>query len=577
MILQALNDYYHRLKNDQDINIPLLGFSEQKIHFVLLLDRQGNLLQVLPLGKKEGKKLTPKLLIVPEPVKRTLGIAPNFMWDNTAYVLGRDKKDKPERAISAFNAFKKHHHTLGDELDDEGMKAVLKFLDSWTPENSEKLDHWDEIAGMNVVFQLDGEMRYIHERPKIHEIWKEYVTEQGSKVFATCLVSGEKSPVARLHPDIKGIQGAQTKGAALVSFNLNAFLSYGKDQNFNAPVSEKIAFSYTTALNYLLSVNSRQKIRIGDTTTVFWTEKTSPIEFFMGHLLNPDEVEQVEDSGQLQQIRLFLEAVRDGKHPRDIDHEIKFFILGLSPNAARLSVRFWHVSTVGDVSAKIGQHYKDLSIEKSYKNDPEFPGVWRLLRETAAQRKTENISPQLIGAMMRAILTGAAYPQSLLVSVINRLRADQTVNYLRAALIKAHLVRKFRMNNYYPMEVGMTLNQEATNVAYRLGRLFAALEKAQMDAVPGAGSTIKDRFYGTASASPRIVFPQLIRLAQHHIKKAEYGFMSDKLIEEIMQGIEEFPTHLSLDDQGLFALGYYHQRRAIFTKTEETTEDKKED
>jgi len=297
----------------------------------------------------------------------------------------------------------------------------------------------------------------------------------------------------------------------------------------------------------------------------------------MGHLLNFDEDQEAENAGQLQEIRLFLEAVRDGKQPADIDPEIKFFMLGLSPNAARLSVRFWHVSTVGDVSAKIGQHYNDLSIEKNYENEPAFPGIWRLLRETAAQRKTENISPQLVGAMMRAILTGAAYPQSLLVSVVNRIRADQTLNYLRAALIKAHLVRKFRINNYYPMEVGMTLNQETTNVAYRLGRLFAALEKAQRDAIPGAGSTIKDRFYGTASASPRIVFPQLIRLAQHHIKKAEYGFLSDKLIEEIMQGIQEFPAHLSLDDQGLFALGYYHQRRAIFTKPEKTTEDKKED
>ncbi|MBW2096774.1 MAG: type I-C CRISPR-associated protein Cas8c/Csd1, partial [Deltaproteobacteria bacterium] len=246
-------------------------------------------------------------------------------------------------------------------------------------------------------------------------------------------------------------------------------------------------------------------------------------------------------------------------------------ILGLAPNASRLSVRFWHISTVEDIISKIGQHFRDLSVIKNYDNDPEFPGLWELIRETAVMKKSENISPVLSGSMVRSILTGAPYPQSLMTAVIGRIRADQEINYLRTAIIKACLVRKFRIN-HIPKEVPMALDKKSSSVAYRLGRLFAVLEKAQKDAVPGANTTIKDSYYGSASATPRTVFPRLLRLAQHHVQKAEYGRGTDKMIEEILHDIREFPAHLSLDNQGLFAIGYYHQRKALYTKS-----NKKED
>jgi CRISPR-associated protein Csd1 len=288
----------------------------------------------------------------------------------------------------------------------------------------------------------------------------------------------------------------------------------------------------------------------------------------MGMVLNPQD-----DTGDTMKIRLFLEAVRDGKMPSEIgDPDIQFYILGLSPNASRLAIRFWHVSTVGDVSAKIGQHFRDLSIIKDYENEPDFPAMWQLLRETAVQRKSKNIAPLLAGAVMRSILTGAAYPQSFLIAIIGRIRADQTINYLRAAIIKACLVRKYRINNISE-EVSMTLDKESTNIAYRLGRLFAVLEKAQKDAIPNVKTTIKDRYYGSASATPRTVFPQLLRLAQHHIQKAEYGRRNDSMIEEIMQDIQAFPAHLNLEEQGMFAIGYYHQRKAFFTKPPEEEEE----
>jgi CRISPR-associated protein Csd1 len=557
-----LNQYYERLRDNPEVDIPLTGFSRQKIHFALLLDRDGRLLQTLDLRESQGNKKIPKQLTVPEPVKRTVGIAPNFMWDKTCYVLGADDKEGSKRCEEAFEKFRAYHHELGDGVNDEGMIAVLRFLDSWKPEDSNTLPCWDEMAGMNVVFRLDGDLRYVHERPAVKEAWINHRAQNASAVVATCLVSGKEKPIARLHPDIKGLSGAQAKGAALVSFNRDAFESYGKDQNYNAPVSEDIAFAYTTALNYLLRFGGRRKVQIGDATTVFWTERESPVEGFMGMILDPRD-----DAGDIMDIRLFLEAVRDGKMPTEIgDPNIKFYILGLSPNAARISVRFWHVSSVGEIMSRIGQHFRDLSIVRQYENEPAFPGIWWLLRETAVQRDSRNIHPLLAGALMRSILTGAAYPQNLLMAILGRIRADQEINYLRVALIKACLVRQRRIN-HLAEEVTMALDKESINVAYRLGRLFAVLEKAQMEAVPGANTTIKDRYYGSASATPGVVFPQLLRLAQHHIQKAEWGRRYDNMIGEIVGGIKAFPTHLSLEDQGMFAIGYYHQRQAFYTKT----------
>jgi CRISPR-associated protein Csd1 len=569
MILQALNAYYERLKNQPDSDIPIQGMSRQKIHFALVISKEGQLIQVLDLRESVKNKKIPRQLVVPEPVKRTGNKAANFIWDNSGYVLGADNKDKKDRVLDTHDAFKELVHKIGDSIEDDGMKAVIAFLDKWNPVEVVNLNDWQEIAGSNLVFMLEGERNFIHERPKVLEAWLKYCVGKTSDKLSTCLVKGELKPISRLHPSIKGVRNAQSSGAAIISFNLDAFCSYGKDQNFNAPVSEEASFAYTTVLNHLLRPDSRQKVQIGDTSTLFWTERESPIEGFMGIILNPTD-----SSGDIKDVRDFLEAVRDGKSPPGIeDSNMNFYILGLSPNASRLSVRFWHTSTVAEISERLGQHFRDLSIVRQFADkDPEFTGMWRLLLETAMQRKSENINPLLAGAVIRSILTGAPYPQILLSSIIGRIRADQTINYLRAATIKACLVRKARINQNQ-LEVSMSLDKDSTNISYRLGRLFAALEKAQKDAVPGANTTIRDRYYGSASATPRVVFPQLLRLGQHHIQKSDYGFTSDKMIEEIMSGIQEFPAHLSLDEQGMFAIGYYHQRQAFFTKTENKKED----
>jgi CRISPR-associated protein Csd1 len=585
MILQALNGYYHRLCESPDQEVARPGYGSQKFSFCLVIDQAGNLVRPVDIRKTEGKRTYQRPLIVPQEMEERSGarIAPHFFWDNTMYVLGNDTKGKAGRSRKAFEAFKALHHELCDEVSDPGIEAVLRFLDGWDPDDAPTLEYWDEMADMNLVFQLEGEKGYIHERPAVREIWRRYLNSPAENdVVAPCLVTGAQRPIARLHPAIKGVRNAQSKGASIVSFNRDAFTSYGKAQSYNAPVSQEAAFAYTTALNHLLRSDSSQKVQIADATTVFWTERASAMEGFMGVILQAGD-----ESGDIQDIRAYLEALSRGKKPVGLedDPEMDFFILGLAPNASRLSIRFWMTSTVAEVSEKLLAHFADLAIVKRYPNDPDYPGIWQLLRETAALRKSDNIPPLLAGGLMRAILTGAPYPKGLLTCIIARIRADGGINYIRAAIIKGCLVRYHRVNPNATMEVGMTLNTETTNTAYRLGRLFAVLEGAQKTAVPGAGATIKDRYYGSASATPRAVFPQLIRLAQHHLKKIKQNnngrdWGLEKRIEEICGEIDAFPAHLKMEDQGLFAPGYYHQRARQYQKREDpnsSTPAQKED
>lgn len=562
MIIQELCNYYDRLRDNPDINISEPGFSRERIHAEVVLDKEGKFLQFNDLRIQKGKKLVPKEMIVPQAFKRTASPVANFLWDNTAYVLGADNKENPEGAKKCFGTFCQFQHQLGNHIEDVGIKAMLSFLDKWDSQNVPNLNNWAELSGGNVVFRLDGDREYIHQRSALKNAWLKYKNEEASDVKSFCLVSGQTEPIARLHPSIKGIRDAQSSGAALITFNLDAFCSYNKDQNFNAPVGEQAVFAYTTALNHLLKSDSPQKIQISDATTIFWTERQSPIEGMLGQVLDPKDIEAPENAN----IKLFLEAVRECKKPQGIEQDIKFYILGLSPNNARIAIRFWYVCTVGQLEERIGQHFKDLQIIRSFENDPEFPSIRRLLFETINKKANDKTpQPLLAGAVIRAILEGTSYPQGLQVAVINRIRADQDINYIRAGILKAILNRKNRIYKN-SMEVTMALDKENKNTAYLLGRLFAVMEKAQQGAIPEANATIKDRFFGSASATPKAVFPQLLRLAQHHIDKAEFGKTQDKQIEEIICDIKNFPTHLSLDQQGLFAIGYYHQRQSFYPR-----------
>ncbi len=575
MILNALTDYYERMAVDPESGMPLPGYSETSISFALIIDQHGELKNVMDLRDSKGKKPVPRKMKVPAAIKRSANVAPNFLWDNTGYVLCVDGKGKEERAQETFDAFKERHQQASEQFDNKRLKAVSEFLDKWTKEKFSELPLHEEMLDQNVVFRLEDDDVYIHEHPSVQEIWKRLQDEAPAEYTATCLVSGAAEPIARLHPAIKGVMGAQSAGAAIVSFNLDAFTSYGKDQSYNAPVGERAAFAYTTALNYLLRRDNKRCLQIGDASTVFWAEKSTPAEDWLSEMFNLSEddekpSEEVDNAVASGKVRSLLSALRDGK-PIDefmgeIDPDVRFFILGLSPNQSRIAVRFWNTSTFGELARKVGKHYSDMAIERQYPNQSKFPQLWKLLLETAVQGKRDNIPPLLSGALTRSVLTGARYPESLYSAVLSRIRADKAVTYLRAAIIKACLLRN------HPEKAGgflMALDKERKDVPYLLGRLFSLLEKAQRDALgKKINATIRNRYFGSASATPSVVFPQLLRLAQHHIAKAEYGESNDRKIQDVMLGISDFPPRLSLQEQGVFTIGYYHQSNANYTKKE---------
>jgi len=589
MILQSLYNFYHVLLDDPDCEIAPPGYSAAKVSFSLILSHEGELLDVRDLRISNGKKALPRTLIVPEQPKRTSGTLPFFLCDNAGYVLGLDEK-RGKVKYDAFCDFQKQILASCPSIE---AHAVIKFLDTWDVEKASVhsiiKDLYKDIKNANLVFQLDGSYSYVHDVPEIKAVWERYLLGKTAEYEAICLVTGKKAKIANIHPSIKGVFGAQSSGAALVSFNIPSFKSFGKDQSYNAPVSEEAAFGYTTALNYLLA-DPKHRLSIIDTTTVFWAEKPGSLEEeIFSYLLNPpifeeeekDKNAMVRDQKTRQLLEDTLKRVSMGLPIKNwianIDGDMHFYILGLSPNNARLAVRFWHMDTLNGFAEKIGQHYADLKIE-GLKHDA-IP-VWMILKETAVRRELKNVSPILEGGIMRAILTGDLYPQTLYTSIINRIRSDHEINSIRAAIIKACLLRKakkYRKVETISEEVlPMSLNARNGETARNLGALFAILEKIQQNANPGINATIKERYFNSASATPSTVFPQLMRLSNHHLAKLETGsriYWENKVMENISQ-IENFPARLTLEEQGLFMLGYYHQRENFFNrKNEEKRED----
>lgn len=602
MIINSLYKHYQTLLSEPGSGISRPGFSRAKVSDCLVLSADGNLVNVIDLRVERNKKYVFREMDVPEQVKRSSGVAPNYLCDNCNYVFGlgqKNKPDKPERIKQCFAAFVSLHQDILTGVNDKGAQALLKFLSKWDANKAASHPvvsrHLEQLMeGGCLVFKLEGLEGCLHERDPMTKAWSDYQYNQASEVKAQCLVTGKLSNIAKLHSNIKGVTGAQSSGAALVSFNQNSFTSYGKEQSFNAPVSEEASFGYTTALNYLLG-SGRHRIRIGDTTTVFWAERSTDgreedllqalffpnLEESNGEDIEKEEsapkdetLKTVRDPQTTQLLHDILARVKDGRPVAEdlagVDPDTTFYILGLAPNAARLAVRYWHVDRYGRFIEKLCLHHGDLAVIKAHPNQPDFISISSILRETAPQKDKKRISPLLGGVLMRSILLGTPYPMALYNAIISRIRADQEVNYTRAAVIKACLKRNRRFYQLESeVELTLALNELNRKTSYMLGRLFALLEKAQQDANPGINATIRDRYFGAASAAPGSVFPILLRLAQHHISKAEYGWNTDKRIEEVIAEIERFPAHLSLEEQGEFVLGYYQQRQALYTKKEE--------
>jgi CRISPR-associated protein Csd1 len=584
MILQALNELYDRLANDPNYEIAAPGFSPQKISFRIVLKRDGALFAIEDARAPDvNGRLQKTVMLVPGEAKPSgAGINPCLLWDNQTYLIGRQPEDKaPGFGLIRFEAFRKRHLDLMAVIQDPAFTAVCRFLEQWSPQRISEFPILDEVGDGFGIFTLQGEKQPIHETKRFQDWWRAS-QEQGSEneiQSAQCLLTGIVGPVARLHPKIKGVKGAQSSGATIVSFNATAYESFGKTQSYNAPVGQNAAFQYGTALNSLLSGPQSQKhhIRIGDTTTVFWTARPTIIEDVFADLFSSGShaLEEVQDLTRRAQIQKILEAVRSGtRYEEQGNSQTPFYILGLAPNAARIAIRFCHRSTITELVDNLHNHHENFQMVREYtqpsKNslpDPDFPAIWQILKETA--RAADEIPPLLGGAITRSIVDGAPYPEGLFTAIIRRIRADRTINYLRAATLKAVLKRNHQIT------ILNMLDLTNTDPAYLLGRLFAALEKTQDDALGGVNAGIRDRFYSAASATPASVFPRLLRTYQHHLSKLNGGAKvnRERLVQEILSTIKStgFPNHFPLKQQGVFAIGYYHQRRDFFTKKDKAS------
>ena len=600
MILQALTDYYRRKCDDPDPaqRLPAFGLEQKEIPFILEINAAGELLQLRDTRELQGKKKVARTYRVPMGVKRASNITANLLWDTLEYVLGVDTKGKPERVAEQHAAFRARMAALPEAVrQDAGIQAVLRFLDRMDLAQLERQPAWSDALESNAVmsFRLQGDMDLVCQRPAVVHAALNTTTDDDAPQ-AMCLVTGEQAPVERLHASIKGVWGAQTSGANIVSFNARAFESYGKTerQGENAPVSRAAAFAYTTALNHLLRKDSPQRMQVGDASTVFWAERQAPYETIFGDIFqdNPD--------ASTDKVEALLNAVHSG-HWGPMDKDLRYHVLGLAPNAARISIRFYHCVTLQALGQRIAQHFDDLALVRG-PNDARYPSLKRLLQTVCLATSSQpfgdidRLPPNLGGAVIDAIFAGenAPFPAMWLNAAIARCRAEQAkktqqgtqalnVPYARAAVIKACLNRQIRnANQLLPAhlaekEFSPMLDRTNTHPGYLLGRLFAVLERLQEEAAGGGGklnSTIRDKYYGAMSSSPSTVFPTLDKLKVAHLKKLPWVKREwfEKLVGEILAALHDIPRQLPLPDQGRFALGYYHQRQDFFTKkTDDST------
>ena len=592
MILQALYDYYKRKKD----SLPDEGFELKEIKFIIVIDKEGNFKDLIDTREnKKGRKYN-----LPKAIGRSGSKSWQttfLLWDHYGYVLAHPK-DPTEKAIEMAkkqnNIFIQNINDLPEYVkNDEGVNAVKLFYDKNQMGKVKQHPNWtdcEKIAGCNLTFQLDGDERLIPERKVVKEYQQsllssgEATDDEYEKFIAPCIITGESGVIARLH-NTTPILGSQST-AKIVSFQRNSgFDSYGKEQAYNAPVSLSAEAAYSTALNHLLK-SPKNRVLIGDTTIVFWADKPPKIidmEDIFPWVISARVQENDDPDKGVKVIETLYKSVRTGKLP--LEEQNRFYVLGLSPNVARISVRLWKMGTVKEFGEKIIQHFDDLKIIRS-SYEPEHLSLNRILTSIVFQYKMENVPPNLSGSVIESILDGKPYPVTLLQQCIRRIRAEsakkdnngrpvQNVTRTRAAILKAYINRYLRFYNLKEKEITMALDPTNNNPGYRLGRLFAVLEKIQENANPGINATIKDRYYGAASSSPVSVFSQLLKLKNHHLAKLKKGekIYFEKLVGDIMDGISEFPSHLTMNDQAYFSIGYYHQRQEFYKKKEESVEN----
>ena len=573
MILTKLVEYYER--EAEAGRAPRYGWAKAKVSWALELAEDGTPLRMLPLKDTQtrGKKKVeiPQEMVVPKPAKRSSGVCPQFLCDNVDYILGISTKGKPERTKRCHEACAEMHRKLL-------AHAIVRFFEHWNPEQAEEIEgiaaeQKNLETGGNIVFRVNG--CFAEDDPEIRKAWIAGLGAESGAPDGLCLLTGEHAPIARVHPSIMGIAGAQSSGGALISYNKgkSAFESFGNEdaQSFNAPVSEYAAFAYTTALNLLVS-DRAHTVRLGDTTIVYWAEQDSAAcqDLFSVCAFGQESEHPISD----EELRDFFERIREGRSfsydGLDIPFDNPFYILGIAPNAARLSIRFFLAGTFGGFLQSALAHQDRMEIVRpSYEKQGSIP-IWRMLGETVKpESRDKSASPLLAGSVLRAILADQPYPAALYENILLRIRAEHDehkINFRRAAILKACLIKN------KGRKITVALDETSTNPAYVLGRLFAVLERIQQDADPGIQATIKDRYFNAACATPARTFPVLQKLSQHHLRKLSEGsrryheIQLGRIMDLLPMSEEPLPKTLSLEAQGIFILGYYHQKQKFFAK-----------
>ena len=576
MILQALVKEYEKLVEKK--LVPEIGWCQANVSYAIELNEDGTIKEIhsLKINETMEKKQVwkPVKKSVPEMVTRSSGVLANFLCDNAKYFLGIDNNGTNDRMLECFQAAKEKHIALLKDIDEPIARAICNFFLSWDPkiarENYYVDEKWDELNdGGNIIFCIGTDEA--QDNIKIKEVWNNNIKRAGEDKKGICLVTGEKTEIARIHRGIKGVPGAQSSGAALVSFNAPAFESYGKEQSYNAPVGKYAEFAYTTALNYLLG-NRDRTFQVGDSMIVFWAENGNEayqdtFSFVMNpHTDNEEQIQKVFDA--LKKSRYI--DINDIK----IDLEQNFYILCLAPNAARLSVRFFYQNTFGDILSNVDEHYKRMEIIKPSWEEQKYLSIHGMLRETVNQKsKDKTPAPNMAAMVLQSILSGSRYPESLYINTLIRIRSENgNVTWGKAAIIKVFLIKNYKWKegeNY------MSLEENCNDTSYILGRLFSVLESIQKDANPTISSTIRDRYFNSACMTPASVFPILLRLKNSHIKKLERErgartrIYYENLVGNLMDNLNGFPHRLTLEEQGKFMFGYYHQTQKKYEKKED--------
>lgn len=575
MILHALTRYYQR-KAASDGNVAPEGFENKEIPFVIVLDKAGKFIQLEDTREQQGKKKIGRKFLVPKGLGRAGSKSyevSNTLWDHYGYVLAHPKEDDEKSDILAQNQHKSFIAKV-EELkqvlpDDAGIQAVSAFLAQADEViKVRQAEGWQECAkikGCNLSFRLVDEPVALVCQSKAVQAYLAAAKAEVSDGIqeGICLVTGKKTTIARLHNAVKGVNA---KPSPFTSVNLAAFESYGKQQGFIFPVGEQTMFEYTTALNMLLDGENR--FRIGEVSVVCWSEKPTPLESKVALKINGGGKDNPD--AHIDEVKALYKSLHNGKY-MEPNGKDKFYLLGLSPNSARIVVRFWHETTVAALSENIARWYDDLQIVRGEKSIyPEFMPLMRLLCGLVLDGKAENLPPDLIANVTQSALANRPLPVGLLQIALRRNKAEQKITYGRAALIKAYLNRAIRSGSLKnTKELSMSLDRERNDIGYVLGRLFAVLEKTQSEANPSLNATIGDRYFGSASSTPIAVFGTLMRLSPHHLSKLEYEGRAVHLkweIGQILDKCQKFPNHLNLEQQGLFAIGYYHETQFLFTK-----------